>query len=1048
MSNNQATPPPRPVESFLTQYMSTIDDAEIHEYKFSTVQGVLLEIQLLSAHGPTPRGAVGLGVLTPFISFVDRYSTAVDMMVQNFAAPSCLIWGCLRVILKVISLGVEVGRSVPFYFTDLLRLVERFGTQLCLHSRYDALFNGHGEFMAALSDTYMDALIFLRKARDALRANASVTAWLCRVWANFEQDFDAITERLGRRLEHLDRLSTFIHRDAAHAHMKTQEEFRAQATRAVQDRLGWDILSWLEPADYDDDWRRGRQMCAPDTSRWIFKHAAFGAWAGDAGPRMGWVVGSAGMGKTVLCASVLDKLKANVAADAAADAVVVAHFFFDERDDSRSTALAMYRTVLAQFMAQLPSSVACMRLAFEVSKKYGRRCMTWSDRPVYLLRQVLAAATKVYVVLDGLDECKDMEGQLSELLSLLQSSEQCRTLLFSRDAPWIRDKLAAFDVLTMTVTPDLTKPDIEVYFTNVVNNLSIPPLADDERHALVSQLCGGADGLFLCARLLAGELQSATCLDDLHAAAAACPGELNQYYAMSLRRLAQKPPRVQALARGVFTRVLCSPRPLTWSELQCSLSLEPGEADVHGSEGRLPYKAAVLRVCQPFIEHDTERDIFRPAHLSVHQFLTAPMDDSPAVGLPFHLDTGNQRMAKITLDYLTQITTPEADAHAHAYPLRAYATTYWCQHLVDARLDAALHQKAAQFLSSDEKRRAWLMHWLLLRREAFPTQAMIGILSQVRRLLQDYRNDAGFKMDELEDMVVILVTLEEGRIQSQSAVPISRSEMMMIIRDLARLYTAAGRIDDGIHHFVASRARLDRLTGARPHDSVWLLNGLGILHDQAGHVDLAIAAQREALAILDASGLCGDLDRVLTINELGRLYRHQGNYAASEEAHLEALRILQPALPDADVQVIWTKAHLARCYRRQCRFRDACALHEQVLAARKCLVGAEHPHALWDLSDVGKCRSDMGDFDTALRLQAESVLLRDKTLGKHHNDTLWAQNDLGIMYERAGRRRDALEAHRRAWEGQERTLGRDHGTTVWSLQRIRGLETALQTAES
>ncbi|KAM3523884.1 hypothetical protein NHJ13051_004861 [Beauveria bassiana] len=1035
MSNDKPFPPLKSSESSLTQYMSTIDDAELHEYKFSTVQGVLLEIQLLGVHGPTPRGAAGLGALTPFISFIDRYSNAVDMMVQNFGAPSCLIWGCLRVILKV-------GRSVSFFFTDLLGLVERFGTQLCLYSRYDALFDGHTDFMAALSDTYMDALIFLRKARDALRANGSVTAWLRRVWTNFEQDFDTITERLSRRLEHLDRLSTFIHRDAAHTHMKTQDEFREQSTQALQDKLDWDMLSWLAPVDYDDDWRRGRQMCAPDTSRWIFQHAAFKTWVDDAKPRMGWVMGSAGMGKTVLCASVIDKLKDDVAADG----VVVAHFFFDERDDSRNTALAMYRTVLAQFIAQLPSCAACIRPAFEVSKKYGRRCMTWSDRPAYLLEQVLAAATSAYMVLDGLDECKGMEGQLSELLSLLQS-QQCRTLLFSRDAPWIRDKLVAFDLVTMTVTPDLTRPDIEAYFTNVINNLHVPALSDDERRALLSQLCGGADGMFLCARLLTGELQSATCLNDLYAAAAACPGSLNQYYSMRLTKLAQEPQRVQTLARGVFMRVVCSPRPLTWMELQCSLSLEPDGADVQGSKGRSPYKAAVLRVCQPFIEHDAERDTFRPAHLSVHQFLTVPTDDSPCVGLPFHLATGNQCIAKITLDYLMQIGNHEVDPDARAYPLQAYATLYWCQHLVDAQLDEALHQKAVRFLSSDEKRRAWLMHWLLLRREAFPTQAMIGILGQVRCLLEDYSDGDGLKMDELEDMVVILAALDEARIQSQPAVPISRSDMMMIIRDLARLYTAAGRIDDGIRHLVASRERLDRVTGARPHDSVWLLNGVGILHDQAGHVDLAIATQREALAILDASGLCGELDRVLTINELGRLYRHQGNYAASEEMHLEALRILQPALPDTDVQVIWTKAHLARCYRQQGRFREACVLHEQVHTIRKRLVGAEHPHTLWDLSDVAKCRSDMGDLDAALRLQAESVRLRDETLGKHHNDTLWARNDLGIMYERAGRRRDALEEHRRAWEGQEMTLGEKHGTTMWSLQRIQELETSLQKDE-
>jgi len=64
-----------------------------------------------------------------------------------------------------------MARNVPLYFTSLLQLVEQFADQLCLYSRYDRLFHDNQEFTYALYDTYLDVIIFLRKARDALRTS-------------------------------------------------------------------------------------------------------------------------------------------------------------------------------------------------------------------------------------------------------------------------------------------------------------------------------------------------------------------------------------------------------------------------------------------------------------------------------------------------------------------------------------------------------------------------------------------------------------------------------------------------------------------------------------------------------------------------------------------------------------------------------------------------------------------------------------------------------------------------------------------------------------
>jgi len=87
--------------SSLQQYVKSITDPETLEYRFSTIQDVLLEIQLLEVRRAEGKGNEVLRVFTSFISFIERYSKAVDMMAQYNASPSCLIWGCLRVVLRV-----------------------------------------------------------------------------------------------------------------------------------------------------------------------------------------------------------------------------------------------------------------------------------------------------------------------------------------------------------------------------------------------------------------------------------------------------------------------------------------------------------------------------------------------------------------------------------------------------------------------------------------------------------------------------------------------------------------------------------------------------------------------------------------------------------------------------------------------------------------------------------------------------------------------------------------------------------------------------------
>lgn len=85
-------------------YLKTISKAELQEYEFVTVKDVLLEIQKLGAEQSRSFADKTLRVLTPLISFVDRYAKSMDSIVQNLPCPAAIVWGCLRALIRVCGL--------------------------------------------------------------------------------------------------------------------------------------------------------------------------------------------------------------------------------------------------------------------------------------------------------------------------------------------------------------------------------------------------------------------------------------------------------------------------------------------------------------------------------------------------------------------------------------------------------------------------------------------------------------------------------------------------------------------------------------------------------------------------------------------------------------------------------------------------------------------------------------------------------------------------------------------------------------------------------
>lgn len=886
-----------------------------------------------------------------------------------------------------------------------------------------------------------------------------------RVCKNFEADFGAIAERLTQRLTHLDQLVTFLHRDQIHKDLRDQLTFRLQTAKTLeqlakpskkhvtQPTVQQQIISWIFPVDQTEVVRRNAFKRSPDTCRWLLKEPIYTRWASvtDVGPpksSIGWVNGNAGMGKTVLCASIVQHKDPGCSVQKEINPVPI-YFFFEKTDGDRNTTLQMYQAILAQLLTTQQSQSAALTVlepAYRTSREHGRARITWNDEPAELLRAILKQVgdCTTRILLDGLDECASCDEALDGFIDTVKSSNNCRTLIFSRYTPDIENILS--NVPALRVTADLTRSDVEIYLRR--QSQDSPILKSILSAKMVSQLSQGADGMFLWAHMAVEQIKTAVSPSDLNAMISRAPEGLDVFYDLALQKLARGPPSWLNMARKLLLCVLSSPRPLTWTELQCSLALDPENVGSDTKEERRPYLHAVLKVCPPFLEYSPESETFRASHLSVHHFLTSSGHDTDAAGLRVHPPVAHQKLSKICLAYLQQAGLRDhVEVDACRYPLASYATTSLCYHLKRALSDSQLWEDLAAFLSCTKTRRTWLVRWLYGELESFPLHTILKTLVELQEYLRG-RCAVGVpldsKFDALGDATELLALADDSSIAS---CPVyqkdSQFERIMLVRDLAREYTRTGRLEEAIARLKDLKARLDEQSEPRESsESVWTLIGLGILYDQQGEIQRSLETQLEALAIQDNAPSCSMLQKSLTINELGRVYRHLGEYVKSTEMHLKALEILRSiSLSDTDPQIIWTLSTLARSHRMDGRLKEGLRLSEQALAGRQRLLGSEHPHTLWVMSDIAKCHRELGDLTAACDVQEESVQLRAKVLGPKHHDTLWAMNDLGLMYEISGRRVDALEMHNIAWEGQILALGKDHKTTVWSRAAVERLKT-------
>lgn len=356
-------------------------------------------------------------------------------------------------------------------------------------------------------------------------------------------------------------------------------------------------------------------------------------------------VGKLGAGKSVLMANIVDDL----GIDAKSGDAAVVYFFcrYDVPESLRA------RTILGSVARQLLCTTADLSV---VAEMYDKKAA--SDDLEDLVEAIchgFATTRKIFLVLDGLDECNEEEKlALAKAVQKLQGRLKFLACISFRLEPD-----SGLDIISETLDAPRTalvpdkNPDIERYIKSELEQclvsrkliLGDPTLILDIEDALLQ----GSQGMFLWVALQIQTLCGMKTDQAIREALLNLPKNLSETF---VRILYKSKGSGQSYQKQILHLVLAATRPLTTEELKEALSVVPGD-NVWTPSQVLNDINPTLACCGCLIMIDEEENTVHFVHHSVKQFLLSTSRN--VKGVTFTAAEAQRTMANIVVTYLSTL---------------------------------------------------------------------------------------------------------------------------------------------------------------------------------------------------------------------------------------------------------------------------------------------------------------------------------------------------------------------------------------------------------
>jgi len=221
--------------------------------------------------------------------------------------------------------------------------------------------------------------------------------------------------------------------DVRHTLEELQERQAAEEAMRKRQR----ILDWLTPIDHASEQRDAISRRQQGTGEWLLRSQNYQDWL-NTESRTLFCPGIPGAGKTVFASIINADLWERYHHD---PTVGLAHLFCNYRRHNEQTLEALLSGVLKQLVEQHVFLPHCVEDVYDEQQERGAPDRT--EAIMGALKSLMSTYSRVFIVLDALDECSTSHGCRTRLLSSVQSlQEQCHIniLATSRFIPEITEK--------------------------------------------------------------------------------------------------------------------------------------------------------------------------------------------------------------------------------------------------------------------------------------------------------------------------------------------------------------------------------------------------------------------------------------------------------------------------------------------------------------------------------------------------------------------------------------------------------------------------------
>ena len=248
------------------------------------------------------------------------------------------------------------------------------------------------------------------------------------------------------------------------------------------------IADWLTPIDYgpqQSDYIKRRQ---PGTGQWLLHSNEFQNWLIESRQTL-FCPGIPGAGKTLITAIVVEKLFTKFRNDTSIG-IAFLYCNYNKRDEQKiEDLLSSLLKQLIQEQSSVPKSVEDLYDQFK-----GKRMRPSFDEISRVLHLVTTAYSRVFIIVDALDECQPADGCRARLLSEIFSLQaKCDVSIFatSRPLPEIKQKFEKSTLLEIRARDE----DVRKYLDDRISE-SESHVLDKYREQIKIGITKAVDGMY------------------------------------------------------------------------------------------------------------------------------------------------------------------------------------------------------------------------------------------------------------------------------------------------------------------------------------------------------------------------------------------------------------------------------------------------------------------------------------------------------------------------------------------------------------------------